>query len=437
MQKFLECCAGIDIGKRELTATILMGPPDQEPQQETRTFGTVVAALEECLAWLLAHGCRSVIMESTGTYWVPVWNVLHEKVAVVIANPEHVKARRGEKTDPEDSRRLAERLRVGTVRGSFIPSEHIQQLRDLTRRRKRLLGAANSERNRIQKMLERGNVKIGNIVSDVCGISGQRILQALLRNADMTPRAIAELAKGRLRSKLDELTATLEGHRLDAHLRWMIQHSLDHLVFLEQQLAELRVQIEQQLQPLEREYELLQTIPGVGAEIAAVILAETGGNMHQFPSGRHLTSWAGVCPGNNRSAGKQKSSHIKRANCWLLPALVQAGWAAVRQRGSIFKKRFYRQMQHRGRKRAVIATARALLNVVWQVLQHMSPYVEPENELMRQREHSKKVQHHLRRLRQLGVDVSALAATVPPDAEAPAKPRFRPVCQGALGLHAR
>ena len=185
MQKFLECCAGIDIGKRELTVTILTGPPDQEPQQETRTFGTVVPALQECLAWLLANDCRTVLMESTGTYWVPVWNELQQEVAVIVANPEHVKARRGEKTDPEDSRRLAERLRVGAVRGSFIPSEHIQQLRDLTRRRKRLLGAANSERNRVQKMLERGNVKIGNVVSDVFGISGQRILQALLRNPDM------------------------------------------------------------------------------------------------------------------------------------------------------------------------------------------------------------------------------------------------------------
>lgn len=287
-------------------------------------------------------------------------------------------------------------------------------------------------------MLERGNVKIGNVVSDVFGISGQRILQALLTKPDMTSQEIAELAKGRLRAKLGELTATLEGHRLDSHLRWMIQHSLDHLVFLEQQMAELAVQIEQQLKPLEREYELLQTIPGVGADIAAVILAETGGNMCQFPSERHLTSWAGVCPGNNRSAGKQKSSHIKRANVWLLPALVQASWGAVRKRGSLFKKRFYRQMQHRGRKRAVIAAARALLSVVWQVLSHGKPYAEPQNELLQQREHSKKVQHHLRRLRQLGVDVSAL---LPPattaEAETLALQRFRPSCNGALGIHAR
>jgi transposase len=236
-----------------------------------------------------------------------VWNVLHERVAVIVANPEHVKARRGEKTDPEDSRRLAERLRVGDVRGSFVPSAQIVELRDLTRRRKRLLSAANSERNRIQKLLEQANVKIGNVVTDVFGVSGQRILHALLQHPQLPPAALADLAKGRLRHKRQALIETLQGHRLNDHVRWMIQHSLDHLVFLENQLTELSQRTLLKLQPFEREYELLQTIPGIAAETAAVILAETGGNMAQFPSPKHLTSWAGVCPGNNLSAGKQRT----------------------------------------------------------------------------------------------------------------------------------
>ncbi len=229
-----------------------------------------------------------------------------------------------------------------------------------------MLGNANSERNRIQKLLERANIKIDNVVSAVFGISGQRSPEALLRQPEMQPADLARLAKGRLRAKLPRLVATLEGHRLDDHVRWMIQHSLDHLVFLEKQLAELAVQMLEQLKPFEREYELLQTIPGVGADTAAVLIAETGGNMAQFPSERHLTSWAGVCPGNNKLAGKEKNSPIKRANKWLLAALVQAAWATVRQRGSIFKKRFYRPTQHRGRKRAVIVAGRLLLSVVWQ-----------------------------------------------------------------------
>ena len=437
MKRFLEICAGIDVGKREIAVTVLTGPPDAEPTAETRTFGTITTALEKCLEWLLANRVATVVMESTGSYWTPVWNILSEKVAVIVANPDHVKARRGEKTDPMDSRRLAERLRVGDVRGSFIPTKRTVQLRDLTRRRKRLLSAASSERNRIQKLLEQGNVKLGNVISDVFGLSGQRILDALLNHPSRTSAEMAELALGTLRSKRDRIRETLEGHRLDDHLRYMIQSSLDHLVFLEGEMKQIGEKIAETIKPQEREYELLQTIPGVSAETAAVILAETGGNMAQFPSDKHLTSWAGVCPGNNRSAGKQKSASIKHGNRWLLSALVQASWGAVRKRGSIFKKRFYRISQHRGRKRAVIAAARSLLVVVWHVLSQMKPYVEATNEQMERREVSKKVLHHLRRLRALGVNLAGLE--LPPAvcaAEVPASFKPRQRVMGALGIHA-
>ena len=284
------------------------------------------------------QACSTVVIESTGSYWLPVWNVLHVSLAVIVVNPEQVKARRGEKTDAEDSRRLAERLRVGDIRGSFIPPENVMALRDLTRRRKRLLNAANSERNRVQKLLERGSVKFGNVVSDVFGVSGQRFLEALLGDQPATPEQIAQLAKGRLRSKLPLIAEALEGHRLDEHLKWMIRHSLDHLVFLEKQMAELRGRIAAALVPLEREFELLQTIPGVGEEIAAVILAETGGNMAQFPTDRNLTSWAGVCPGNNMSAGRQKSGAIKRGNRWLLPVLRPGRVGGGAHPGHYFQK---------------------------------------------------------------------------------------------------
>lgn len=438
MKKFLERCAGIDVGKREIVVTILSGTVDVEPVAETKMFGTTTGELQQCRDWLLGQQCTTVVLESTGSYWIPVWNVLTEAVAVIVVNSEHVKARRGEKTDPADSRRLAERLRVGDIRGSFVPSEKIAALRDLTRRRKRVLSGANSERNRIQKLLEQGNVKIGNVVSNVFGITGQRILAALLNHPTQPAEEVAKLAKAGLRRKIPQLREALDQHRLNAHLIWMIQHCLDHLTFLEGHLSKLDQRIRETLQPLEREYELLQTIPGVGPDTAAVILAETGGNMAQFPSERHLTSWAGVCPGNNRSAGKQKSSSIKRANRWLLAALVQAAWAAVRQRGSIFKKRFYRLTQHRGRKRAVIAAARSLLVVIWQVLSNKTPYCEASNEVMEQWERSKKVQHHLRRLRQLGIDLTGLE--LPPlmaTAEVPAALPLPPRTVGALGVYAR
>ena len=436
MKRFLEICAGIDIGKREVAVTLLAGAADREPEAETRTFGTTSGELNKCAEWLQAAGCLTVVMESTGSYWIPVWNVLQSRFAVIVANPEHVKARRGEKTDAQDSRRLAERLRVGDVRGSFVPPENVVILRDLTRRRKRLLTAANSERNRVQKLLERSNVKFGNIVSDVFGVSGQRFLAALLKPEPPTAAEIAQLAKGRLRNKMAQIAETLEGHRLDEHLRWMIQHCLDHLVYLEKQMAEIRARTNEALVAFRREVELLQTIPGVGEEIAAVVIAETGGNMAQFPTEKNLTSWAGVCPGNNMSAGRQKSGAIKRGNKWLLAALVQAGWAAARQRGSIFKKRFYRQMQHRGRKRAVIATARLVLCTVWVTLSRGEPYREPNTDFPLH-EHSKKVRHHLRKLAQLGVDISALNLPEPTPAELRRPDRLRPPCIGALGIHAR
>jgi transposase len=317
-----------------------------------------------------------------------------------------------------------------------VPPENVAILRDLTRRRKKLLSASSAERNRVQKLLERANVKFGNVVSDVFGISGQRFLNALLNDPAASPEQIAEFARTKLRNKKAEIAEALRGHRLNDHLRWMIRHSLAHLVFLESQLHEIQEQITATLVPFEQEFQLLQTIPGVGADTAAIIIAETGGNMAQFPSARHLTSWAGVCPGNNRSAGKQKSSAIKRGNPWLMAALVQAGWAAVRSRGTIFKKRFYRLMQHRGRKKAVVAAARSLLSVIWIILSRKEPYRETVGDYQPY-EQSKKIRHHLRKLAQLGIDISHIELPPPTPQEMRLPDRQRPSALGTLGIHAR
>lgn len=436
MAKFLEICAGIDIGKREIAVALLKGPANAEPEAEIRTFGTTVRDLTECGEWLSNAGCRTAVLESTGSYWVPVFNIIGAYLAIIVANPRHVKARRGEKTDAEDSRRLAERLRSGDVQGSFVPPENVAILRDLTRRRKKLLSASSAERNRVQKLLERANVKFGNVVSDVFGVSGQRFLNALLNDPAATPEQIAELARTKLRNKKAELAEAVRGHRLNDHLRWMIRHSLAHLVFLESQLNEIHERITATLVPFEQEFQLLQTIPGVGADTAAIILAETGGNMAQFPSARHLTSWAGICPGNNRSAGKLRNSAIKRGNPWLMTALVQAGWAAVRSRGTIFKKRFYRLMQHRGRKKAVVAAARSLLSVIWIILSRKQPYRETLGDYQPY-EQSRKIRHHLRKLAQLGIDISHIELPPPTPQELRLPDRHRPSALGALGVHAR
>ena len=343
-----ERCAGIDIGKRQLAVTVIVGAAAAEPTVETRFFGTTVPELEKLRQWLQSQGCTIVVMESTGSYWKPVWNILEGSAELVLANPRLVKVLRGRKTDRKDSRWLAHWLRHDMIQGSFIPPRPVQELRDLTRRRKRLQGHAGSERNRIQRILEEANVKLGNVVSDVFGVSGQRMLTELLKEAPAAPAEIAELAKGRLRARIPQIIETLVEHRMEQHHRQMIQHCLDHMVVIEGQVATLEQRIQEKLAPFRASYDLLLTIPGVKQETAPVILAEIGPDVSVFPSPQHLASWAGVCPGKNESAGKQKGGHIVKGNRWLMAALVQAAWGAVHKQESIFQRRFYRLQQKLG-----------------------------------------------------------------------------------------
>jgi transposase len=264
--------------------------------------------LEQLRDWLKGHGVTHVVMESTGSYWKPVFNILEDAVQVYLANPQEVKNRKGPKTDDQDGWWLAHLLRHAMIHPSFIPSRAIRQLRDFTRRRKRLLGTANSERNRVQKVLEDANVKLGNVLSDVFGASGQMMLDALLEGK-ASPGEIAQLAKCRAKKKIPEIIAALEGHQMSDHHRKLIRYSLEHLRFLEEQMGSLDEDIKAQIQRagLEPQFELVQSVPAIGETSAAIILAETGGQMKTFPSEKNLSSWAGLCPGNNRSAGKSKS----------------------------------------------------------------------------------------------------------------------------------
>lgn len=278
------------------------------------------------------------------------------------------------------------------------------ELRDLTRRRKKLLGHIRSEKNRIQKVLETANVKLGNVVSDVFGVSGQEILQALLEKTPMETKELAELAKKRLRAKIPQLTEALPGHPLNDHHRWLMEQSIEHAQLLDQQVEALEEKIEPHLEPYRRQSELLMTIPGIKQTGAANILAEIGPHMEQFPSADHLCSWAGICSTNNRSAGKSKSSHIKKTNKFLLAALVEAAWGATRKQGSVFQRKFYRWLNKLGKKKALIAICRSLLRVVWSVLSHHRPYVEPDAMVLEILQREKQVRHHALRLRQLGAD---------------------------------
>src|SRR5215469_8315667 len=337
-----ERCAGIDVGKRGLAVAVGVGPVDQEAEIKPRAFGTTVPALQELKQWLLEEGCTSVAIESTGWYWIPVKNVLEGALEMVLVCPKKHHPKKGEKTDFRDAIWLAHFHRHGMLTGSYLPERGIVELRDLTRRRKKLVGNLCSEKNRIQKVLETANVKIGNFISDRFGISGQELLNALLSNQPLAAEEIADLAKRRLRLKIPQLTEALQEHQMNDHHRWLIRQSIEHAAFLDCQVEEIEKKIQIQLEPCQRQYELLMTIPGIKEAAAANILAEIGPDMTQFPTADQLCHWAGICPGNNRSAGKSKSSHIRKANKFLLAGLVESSWGAVRKEGSTFQRKFRR-----------------------------------------------------------------------------------------------
>ena len=455
----IERCAGIDIGKRELAVAVIVGPADQEGEVKTRVFGTTVPALEELKQWLIQEGCASVAMESTGSYWIPVKNILEGSVKIVLVCAKKHKPERGDKTDFRDAKNLGHLHRHGLLTGSFLPDRHIVELRDLTRRRKKLLSNLSAEKNRIQKVLEVANVKLGNIVSDVFGVSGQAMVSELLSGRELEAEQIADLAKRRLRQRIPELTDALQRHQMNDHHRWLIGQSVEHAVLLDRQMEELEAMIQKKLEPYRKQYELLQTIPGVKEMTAASILAEIGPDMNQFRSAKSLCSWSGICPGNNRSAGKSKQSHIKKGNKFLLAALAEAGWGAARKRDSIFQRKFYRWMNKLGKKKTNIAIGRSLLTVIYAVLKEELPYEEPDPEQMHELEKAKLVRHHSKRLRQLGADedlinqmvgkLNAKPAVCSPTGEKQTEPvaltppprilKTSPakVCRGALGFRAR
>jgi transposase len=358
----IERCAGIDVGKKFLAVCIMTGAADAEPEIQQREYSTFNRELGRLRDWLIETGCTHVVMESTGSYWRPVFEILEDSVAVILVNPEQVKSRRGHKTDWNDACWLAHLLRHDMVRASFIPPRAIRELRDLTRRRKQVLRDATSERNRIQKVLETANVKVRSVLADVFGVSGQQILEALLEG-NASPEEMAQMVHGRAKAKVPALLESLAGHRMSEHHRWLIRQSLEHLAFLEQHLIALDERILQQIEssgykPI---MTLLESVPGIQTDSAACILAEMGADIQQFPTPERLSSWAGVCPGNYRSAGVSRSGHIRGGNRWLRNVLVESAWAVAARKRGVLREKFWRWAGHGGRKKALIALAHTLL----------------------------------------------------------------------------
>jgi transposase len=400
------------VHKKSVTACLMWGPADREPQQQIRRFGTMTGELKQLAEWLKQAHCEVAAMESTGSYWKPVWNILENDVKLILANAKHVRALPGEKTDQKDGQRLASLLRHGLIRASFVPPRAIRQLRDLTRYRKKLLANGAAERNRVQKVLEDANIKLGSVLTDVFGVSGQRMLTVLVQQDSIDVETVAQLAHWKLQPKIEAIKKALEGH-VTAHHRFLVQLSLDHMHYIEQQILRLDAEIAQRLVPYQKEYELLQTIPGIAQTSAAAVLAEIGPDMSAFPDGDHLASWTGICPGNNESAGKKFSSKTRKGNPNLMEDLVDCSWGAVRKKNSRFKSRYYSIKARRGSKRAAVAIAHTLLLTVFAVLRTGEPYREPTPRPLSEVQRRRKADRLCRQLHELGYDLMPKQKTKP------------------------
>jgi transposase len=324
--------------------------------------------------WLEAHDVTHIAMESTGVYWKAIYYVLEERFTCLLVNPAHVKRGPGRKTDIQDCVWIAQLLEHGLLRGSFVPPAPIRELRDLTRYRKALIQDRTREANRLHKLLEDAGIKLASVATDILGVSGRAMLEALVRGTT-DPDVLAELARGKLRSKLAALRQALTG-RFRPHHAFLASQLLAHLDYVDEAIAGLSQRIEEVIAPFADELARLDTIHGVARRTAEVLIAELGVDMTHFPSDRHLASWAGLCPGNNESAGKHKSGKTRRGNRWLRAALTEAALAAIRTPNSAFTARYRRIMRHRGHKKAVLAVAHAMLVTAYHLLARRTTYQE-------------------------------------------------------------
>ena len=372
MQTLIERSCGLDVHQATVVACLLMVRRDGKVQKQMRTFGTTTRELVDLREWLLSEGCTHVAMESTGVYWKPIYAILEGALEIVVANAQHIKKVPGRKTDVKDAEWIADLLCHGLLRSSFVPPKPIRELRDLMRYRRKLMESQAAERNRLLKVLETANIKLANVATDVFGMSGRLMLRALIA-AKATPQEMAELAKGRLRKKILELQLALEG-RLEEHHRFLLELQLHRLEAAEKDLAALEQRIRQKLEPYAAQMALLDEIPGVDWTLAAVIIAELGVDMSVFGTVSQLASWAGVCPGNNESAGKRKSSRIPSGNLYLKSGLVEAANAAARAKGTYLRDKFFRLKARRGYKRAMVAIAHKILVAIYHMLSQQVSY---------------------------------------------------------------
>jgi transposase len=396
-------CCGLDVHKREVVACVLITDDDGACRKAIRAFGTMTEDILELGDWLDEAGVTHVAMESTGVYWKPIWNLFEGQIELLLVNARHVKAVPGRKTDARDCEWLADLLRHGLLRGSFVPDRPQRELRELTRYRASLTHERTAEVNRLQKVLEGANVKLAAVATDIMGKSGREILAALV--AGQTDAAeLAQLARGRLREKLPQLERALTG-RVGAHQRFLVAQQLAHLDFLDEAIARVSGEIAARLVPVEEAIIRLDTIPGVGRAVAEALVAEIGADVTRFATAKQLASWAGMCPGHHESAGKRRSGRTRKGSPWLRALLVQAAHAAARTKGTYLAAQYRRLAARRGRARAAIAVGHSILVIAYHLLTEGTVYCDLGANYFDERERQSVTHRLVHRLEGLGYTV--------------------------------
>ena len=408
MEIVITRCAGLDVHKATVVATVRVPGEDGRRRVVTETFGTMTPDLIALREWLQAFGVTHVALESTGVYWKPVYYVLEDACELLLINMQALKHVPGKKTDVKDSEWLAQLLECGLLRSSFVPPPPIRELRDITRYRVQQTRDRSQEVNRLHKVLEDAGVKVTSVLTEVMGVSGRAMVEALVAGTT-DPVVLADLARGKLRKKRPALQRALVGRFRPVHA-FLLEQILAKIDYLDEALDRLTAEIDRRVAPFEPMLTALDTIPGINRVSAISLVAETGGDMAHFPSAAHLCSWAGMCPGHNESAGKRRSGKTRNANPYLRTTLIQAGLAASHKKDSALRARYIRVKSHRGHKKAVVATGHQILEIAYYVMRDGVTYRELGADYFQQRNRERAVRRHVRQLEALGYLVTVQPA---------------------------
>lgn len=401
MELVHEKCAGLDVHKETVVACIRIAQ-GKKAERVTQTFTTTTKSLLELGDWLMQHGVTHAVMESTGVYWKPVWQVLESFVDLWLANANEVRNLPGRKSDVNDAEWLADLLAHGLLKRSFVPERPIEELRELTRTRKQTVREITRHSQRIDKILQSANIKLRSVLSKVLGMTGKAVLRAMVEG-EKDPKKLAQLAQGTARNKIERLEEALDGFVTDHH-RFLLGQHLDAVEHLERMVAAIETRLEEVMRPFAEAAERLETIPGISKTAARVVIAEVGVDMSRFPTAGHLVSWAGLCPRLDESAGKRRSTRIRKGNPWLKTTLVQSAWVAIRADGYL-RARYHRVRSRAGKMKAIIAVARTILTAAYAILGTEQPYRDLGPDFLEKRDRDKIARALTRRLTRLGYEV--------------------------------